>query len=68
MDKELGIGSMLGHMNFSDLSQQEKHGVTVVAKTDGLIAVIPTGEEKREFKQNPVGVSGSVDLKLLLAI
>ena len=52
--KNLGIGTMIGHMNFAELSYKEKHAVTVIAKTDGLIAVIPYGEEKMEFRRNPV--------------
>ena len=51
-NKELGIGSMLGLMNFTELSQEEKHSVTVIAKTDGLVALIPFGEEKVEFRRN----------------
>ena len=41
-------------MNFAELSCKEKHAVTVIAKTDGLMAVIPYGEEKMEFRRNPV--------------
>ena len=45
---------MLGQMNFADLSQKERHAVTIIAKTDGLIALFPYGEEKVEFKKSPV--------------
>ena len=53
-NKELGIGSMIGHMNFADLSTKEKYEVTVTAKTDGLIALIPFGEEKIEMRRNAI--------------
>ena len=48
---------MIGQMNFADLSVKEKHEVTVIAKEDGLIAVVPYGEEKMEFRRNPIQVS-----------
>ena len=48
---------MIGHMNFADLSTKEKYEVTVTAKTDGLIALIPFGEEKIEMRRSATQVS-----------
>ena len=56
-NKNLGIGTMIGQMNFSDMSNKEKHAVTVKAKTDGLIAVVPYGEIKMEIRKSPTQVS-----------
>ena len=56
-NKDLGIGSMIGHMNFADLSIKEKYEVTITAKTDGLIALIPFGEEKIEMRRSAAQVS-----------
>ena len=57
--KDLGIGTMVGQMNFADLSIKDRHEVTLIAKEDGLIAVVPYGEEKVEFRRNPIHVSYS---------
>ena len=56
-NKNLGIGSMIGQMNYADFSTREKHQVTVIAKTDGLIAVMPYGEVKMEIRRSPQQVS-----------
>ena len=48
---------MIGQMNFADMCNREKHIVTVIAKTDGLIAVVPYGEIKMEIRKSPVQVS-----------
>ena len=45
---------MIGHMNFADLSTKEKYEVTITAKTDGLIALIPYGEEKIEMRRSAI--------------
>ena len=55
--KDLGIGSMIGHMNFADLSVKEKYEVTILAKTNGLIALLPFGEEKIEMRRSATQVS-----------
>ena len=44
---------MVGTMNFADMSTKEKHSVTVIAKTEGLIALVPYGEVKMEIRKNP---------------
>ena len=52
--KSLGIGNMIGQMNFADMCNKEKYAVTVLAKTDGLIAVVPYGEVKMEIRRSPI--------------
>ena len=56
-NKSLGIGTMIGQMNFADMANKEKHAVTVIAKTDGIIAVLPYGEVKMEVRRSPTQVS-----------
>ena len=55
--KTLQIGSMIGQMNAAEFSTREKHLATIVAATDGLIAVIPFGELKMEVRKSPQEVS-----------
>ena len=56
-NKSLGIGTMIGQMNFAEMCNKDKHLTTVIAKTDGLIAVIPYGEVKMEIRKSPTQVS-----------
>jgi CRP-like cAMP-binding protein len=44
--KDLRIGDMIGHMFAADLNQRETHLTTIIATTDGNIAVLPFGEIK----------------------
>ena len=51
--KELGIGSMIGQMQAAEFTERETHLATIVGATDGVIAVLPFGELKIEFRRQP---------------
>ena len=55
--KTLGLGDMIGQMSISDFNSREKHTATIIAATDGIIAIIAFGELKMEVRKSPQEVS-----------
>ncbi len=51
--KTLGLGDMIGQMSISDFNSREKHTATIIAATDGIIAIIAFGELKMEVRKSP---------------
>ena len=51
--KTLSIGDMIGFMNVSEMTTQNKAKYDIVAESDGLIAVLPLGEIKVESRRYP---------------
>ena len=49
--KKVGLGEMTGHMFASDLNLNETHTTTLVAASDGVLAVVPLGELKIESRR-----------------
>jgi hypothetical protein len=55
--KELAIGDMIGHNVTSEFTELQDHPVSVKAKSDGLIAILPLNEVKVEVRKAPDTVS-----------
>lgn len=55
--KELRIGEMIGHNVAAEFTERTDHLVTIKAKTDGLIAILPLNELKIEVRRAPEAVS-----------
>lgn len=51
--KKVGLGDMTGHMFISDLNLTETHCTSLVAASDGMLAVMPLGELKVESRRQP---------------
>lgn len=51
--RSVGLGDMTGHMFVADLNFSESHATSLVAKTDGMLAVVPLGELKLEQRRMP---------------
>mmetsp|Transcript_13599 Transcript_13599/g.13336 ORF Transcript_13599/g.13336 Transcript_13599/m.13336 type:complete len:171 (+) Transcript_13599:180-692(+) len=51
--KDLGIGDMIGFMNLSELTTQEKCKYDIIAETDGFILTLSYGEIKNEVRKFP---------------
>ena len=60
--KELKIGDMIGHNVISEFTERADHLTTIKAKTDGLIAVIPSAEIKIEMRRAPDAVSPTIQI------
>jgi len=60
--KTLKLGSMIGFMAAADCTQRDQHPVTIVAKSDGIMAVLPFAEIKVESRKQPMEVSTSLRL------
>lgn len=54
--KELTIGDMIGQNLAAEFTTREQHMCTVVAQSDGMIAVLPFGEIKGEIRRSPEAI------------
>ena len=53
---------MIGHNVISEFTERADHLTTIKAKTDGLIAVIPSAEIKIEMRRAPDAVSPTIQI------
>lgn len=54
--KNLGIGDMVGHMFTARFTLDETHACSIIAATDGLLAVFPFADSKQDVKKFPEAV------------
>jgi CRP-like cAMP-binding protein len=54
--KDIKLGDMLGHMYAADLCERDTHLATVIASSDGMIAVLPFNDIKVELRRCPEGL------------